>query len=183
MSEKVSRNTVTERAQGFVESTGFQRFILVVIFLNAAVLGLETSPAIMETYGSLLITLDKAALAIFVTEIVIKLIRLSSSLFPRSLERLRLRHRFHRLAADRRGNGRAARTPNFARLPIDLDGAEDACRGAGFPQSHSRHGVHHVADDPGLLCLWRHGDELLWPGIPRLVRRCRGLALIRSSRS
>ncbi|MEC8370812.1 MAG: ion transporter, partial [Pseudomonadota bacterium] len=70
MSEKVSRNTVTERAQGFVESTGFQRFILVVIFLNAAVLGLETSPAIMETYGSLLIALDKAALAIFVTEIV-----------------------------------------------------------------------------------------------------------------
>ncbi|MED5575023.1 MAG: ion transporter, partial [Pseudomonadota bacterium] len=74
MSEKVSRNTVTERAQGFVESTRFQRFILVVIFLNAAVLGLETSPAIMETYGSLLIALDKAALAIFVTEIVIKLI-------------------------------------------------------------------------------------------------------------
>ena len=74
MSEKVSRNTVTERAQGFVESTGFQRFILVVIFLNAAVLGLETSPAIMETYSSLLIALDKAALAIFVTEIVIKLI-------------------------------------------------------------------------------------------------------------
>ena len=74
MSEKVSRNTVTERAQGFVESTGFQRFILVVIFLNAAVLGLETSLAIMETYGSLLIALDKAALAIFVTEIVIKLI-------------------------------------------------------------------------------------------------------------
>ena len=74
MSEKVSRNTVTERAQGFVESTRFQRFILVVIFLNAAVLGLETSPAIMETYGSLLIALDNAALAIFVTEIVIKLI-------------------------------------------------------------------------------------------------------------
>ncbi len=74
MSEKVSRNTVTERAQGFVESAGFQRFILVVIFLNAAVLGLETSPAIMETYSSLLIALDKAALAIFVTEIVIKLI-------------------------------------------------------------------------------------------------------------
>ncbi|MED5360116.1 MAG: ion transporter, partial [Pseudomonadota bacterium] len=74
MSEKVSRNTVTDRARGFVESTGFQRFILVVIFLNAAVLGLETSPAIMETYGRLLIALDKAALAIFVTEIVIKLI-------------------------------------------------------------------------------------------------------------
>ena len=74
MSEKVSRNTVTERAQGFVEASGFQRFILVVIFLNAAVLGLETSPAIMEKYGSLLIALDKAALAIFVTEIVIKFI-------------------------------------------------------------------------------------------------------------
>ena len=44
MSEKVSRNTVTERAQGFVESTGFQRFILVVIFLNAAVLGLRRRP-------------------------------------------------------------------------------------------------------------------------------------------
>ncbi len=58
----------------FVESTGFTRFITFVIALNAATIGLETSPLAMETAGPLLVALDRTALAIFVIEIGLKLV-------------------------------------------------------------------------------------------------------------
>ncbi len=58
----------------FIEAAATQRFIMGVIVANAIVLGLETSPSTMARAGTLLHTLDIAALAIFVAEIVIKLI-------------------------------------------------------------------------------------------------------------
>ena len=58
----------------FIEAAATQRFIMGVIVANAIVLGLETSPSTMARAGGLLHALDIAALAIFVTEIVIKLI-------------------------------------------------------------------------------------------------------------
>jgi len=58
----------------FIEAAATQRFIMGVIVANAIVLGLETSPSAMAQAGELLRALDVAALAIFVTEIVIKLI-------------------------------------------------------------------------------------------------------------
>ena len=57
----------------WVESSAVQTFIVAVILLNAAILGLETSPAIMAGWGGLLVALDKACLAIFIVEIGIKL--------------------------------------------------------------------------------------------------------------
>lgn len=57
----------------WVESTPVQTFIVVVILLNAAILGLETSPAMMAKWGGLLVALDKACLGIFILEIGIKL--------------------------------------------------------------------------------------------------------------
>lgn len=57
----------------FVESTGFQRFIVAVILINAATLGLETSAAAMAAFGDLLMVVDKIALAIFVVELLLKL--------------------------------------------------------------------------------------------------------------
>jgi voltage-gated sodium channel len=45
-----------------------------VIAVNAITLGLETSSAIMAEYGAILSILDRTALAIFVAEIVLKLI-------------------------------------------------------------------------------------------------------------
>lgn len=58
----------------WIESSRVQTFIVVVILLNAAILGLETDPRIMAQYGPALKTLDKLCLAIFVVELVIKLI-------------------------------------------------------------------------------------------------------------
>ncbi|HRP23411.1 ion transporter [Thauera sp.] len=60
--------------QRLVESTSFQRFIIAVIVINAITLGLETSPMVMSQAGGMLLALDRAALFIFVVEIVMKLI-------------------------------------------------------------------------------------------------------------
>ncbi|MFU2488813.1 ion transporter [Thauera sp. WH-1] len=60
--------------KALVESSRFQNFIIAVIVINAITLGLETSPSVMATAGSLLVVLDRIALAIFVLEIVLKLI-------------------------------------------------------------------------------------------------------------
>ncbi|MEE2689226.1 MAG: ion transporter [Pseudomonadota bacterium] len=65
--------TFRVRARRFVDSNFFQRFILIIIMLNAVVLGLETSTAAMEAYGSWLIALDTLALSIFIAEILLKL--------------------------------------------------------------------------------------------------------------
>lgn len=56
-----------------VEAPYFQRFIVVVIVINAITLGLETSPAMVAQMGSLLNILDRVALAIFVFELGLKL--------------------------------------------------------------------------------------------------------------
>jgi len=65
---------MTANLQRLVESAAFQRFIVAVIVVNAITLGLETSPTAMQQAGGLLLALDRTALAIFVVEIVLKLI-------------------------------------------------------------------------------------------------------------
>ena len=65
----------------FVLSDRVQTFVLVVIVLNAVTLGLETSPAVMARVGGLLHVLDVVALAIFVVEIVLKLVALGGRFF------------------------------------------------------------------------------------------------------
>ncbi len=49
-------------------------FVIVVILINAVTLGLETSDIAMATAGTLIIAIDRICLAIFVTEIVLKLV-------------------------------------------------------------------------------------------------------------
>lgn len=61
------------RLAGLVEAPAFIAFITAVIVMNAVTLGMETDPQIMRDYGSVLLTLDKVALAIFVVEIALKL--------------------------------------------------------------------------------------------------------------
>lgn len=51
-----------------------ERFILALILVNAAVLGLETEPAIMARWGGILHAIDTFALAIFVIELSAKII-------------------------------------------------------------------------------------------------------------
>jgi voltage-gated sodium channel len=47
--------------------------IMAVILFNAVLLGMETSPALMADYGTIIRTLDLACLAIFTVEIALKL--------------------------------------------------------------------------------------------------------------
>ena len=84
MSEGHSETTVPAAAvrydgwrgalQRFIESATVRNAIVAVIIANAAVLGLETSDTVMASAGTLLKALDKIALAIFVVEILIKLL-------------------------------------------------------------------------------------------------------------
>ncbi|WP_208009803.1 ion transporter [Nesterenkonia sphaerica] len=62
------------RLGAWVESTAVERFVIAVILLNAVVLGMETSPALMNAFGGVLIGIDAACLAIFVLEISLKLV-------------------------------------------------------------------------------------------------------------
>jgi voltage-gated sodium channel len=56
----------------WVDSARVQKAIVAVILINAVILGLETSPAIMATWGSVLLLLDKLCLAVFMIEIGVK---------------------------------------------------------------------------------------------------------------
>jgi voltage-gated sodium channel len=56
-----------------VESRRVQSFIVALILINAAILGMETSPAAMARWGNLLVTLDRICLAVFVLEIALKI--------------------------------------------------------------------------------------------------------------
>jgi voltage-gated sodium channel len=58
----------------FLESPGFNRFIIGVILANAVTLGLEAVPEIYAQYGPILKAIDRTFLAVFVVELVLKLI-------------------------------------------------------------------------------------------------------------
>ena len=57
----------------FIESDKVQISITALIVINAIVLGLETSPSVVLSYGSLLSLLDTVILAVFIIEIAIKM--------------------------------------------------------------------------------------------------------------
>jgi len=62
------------RLAGWVESKRIQHFVVAVILFNAIILGLETSDALMQRFGTLLIVLDKLCLAVFCVEIGARLL-------------------------------------------------------------------------------------------------------------
>jgi voltage-gated sodium channel len=57
----------------WVESALVQRIIISAILINAVILGMETSSALMERYGTWLVLIDKLCLGLFVIELSIKL--------------------------------------------------------------------------------------------------------------
>lgn len=67
------RGGVRARLGRWIESAGPRNFIIVLILVNAVILGLETSPAIMDRIGGVLILINQVVLAVFVVEILIKL--------------------------------------------------------------------------------------------------------------
>lgn len=68
----------------WIESARVQNVIIAVIVINAATLGLETSDAVMARYGDLLHAIDHVCLAVFVTELAIKLYALRAAFFKNS---------------------------------------------------------------------------------------------------
>jgi voltage-gated sodium channel len=60
--------------QRILESAHIRNFITGVILFNALILGLETSQIVMAKAGSIVEFLDRACLAVFVVELVVKLI-------------------------------------------------------------------------------------------------------------
>lgn len=69
------------RLAQFVESPRFTNAILGVILFNAIILGLETSPSVMARAGGLILALDRICLAIFVVELVAKLVTFGPRFF------------------------------------------------------------------------------------------------------
>ena len=68
-----STQTFRGRLAAIAEHARFQRAIIVLIVVNAITLGLETSPGVMASIGPTLVALDHAVLAIFVTELAIRI--------------------------------------------------------------------------------------------------------------
>ncbi len=61
------------RMRALVQEPAWDRFITVLIVINAIILGLETSATVEARFGGLLRAVDKVILAIFVVEIAIRI--------------------------------------------------------------------------------------------------------------
>ena len=61
------------RLGAFLASARVQQFIIGLIVINAVLMGLETSTALMAQYGSTLLAFDRAILVVFVLEIALRL--------------------------------------------------------------------------------------------------------------
>jgi voltage-gated sodium channel len=59
--------------RNWVEGPRVQNSIMVLIVINAIILGLETVPSAMDNYGTLLLTLDHLILSVFVIEILLRI--------------------------------------------------------------------------------------------------------------
>lgn len=64
-----------------VEESWFSRTIIGLILINAAVLGMETSPKLVAQYGPLLRAIDQTILVIFVVELALRLAAFGSKFF------------------------------------------------------------------------------------------------------
>jgi voltage-gated sodium channel len=66
-------------ARRIADNRAFQAFIIGVILVNAVVVGLETSPELVDRYGAIFDVLNTAIIAVFIVELTIRLV----SYFPR----------------------------------------------------------------------------------------------------
>jgi voltage-gated sodium channel len=67
--------------KSILESKAFELALTMLIIVNAITLGLETSKEIMASWGGVLHALDRILLAIFVVELVVKLVVYRGSFF------------------------------------------------------------------------------------------------------
>lgn len=69
----VSTSSTRDAALSLVHSSKFTNFILGIILFNAVILGMQTAKETLASWQGVLFTLDKACLAIFVVELLIRL--------------------------------------------------------------------------------------------------------------
>ncbi len=69
------------RLAEWIESPGPRNSIIALILINAAILGMETSPALMDRIGTQLQMVNSIILSIFVVEILLKLVALGPRFF------------------------------------------------------------------------------------------------------
>jgi voltage-gated sodium channel len=62
------------RLAAWLDSSLVQRTLIALILINAVILGLETSPALMASWGGLLVAADRLILSVFVVEISLRLV-------------------------------------------------------------------------------------------------------------
>ena len=70
-----------QKVEDFVDNSIIQHAIVVLIILNAALLGLETSQEVMHSYGSELVLLDHFILGVFILELVLLIIARGTDFF------------------------------------------------------------------------------------------------------
>jgi len=61
------------RVRRYLEKPRVQQFIMLLIVINAVILGLETVPAAMAQYGEILVAIDQLILGVFVVEILLRI--------------------------------------------------------------------------------------------------------------
>jgi len=66
-------NSWRTRLGDWIAQPKIEHMLIALILINALILGLETFPAIMERYGTILKALDAAILAVFVLEIIVRI--------------------------------------------------------------------------------------------------------------
>jgi len=64
---------IRQRFATLIDSPLVERLLLVLILINAVILGAETYPAIMVRFGHVLVALDAMILGVFVIEIVLRI--------------------------------------------------------------------------------------------------------------
>lgn len=65
----------------FLESDKFQRFIVALILINSILIGLETSPTYMKSFGYIIDQIDLIILGFFVLEITLKMYAMEKNFF------------------------------------------------------------------------------------------------------
>lgn len=67
------KQQLQQKVQQLVEKNWFSHGILVLILINAILLGLETSAALMQDFGAVILLADNTLLAVFVLELLLRI--------------------------------------------------------------------------------------------------------------
>lgn len=72
-SSAVPFSPLRQHVQAWLNTPLFQRTILTLIVINSIILGLETSPTVMQAAGPWILLIDKGILAVFVVELALRM--------------------------------------------------------------------------------------------------------------